>query len=83
VAEFLRQLAEKDGPNSSLQVFCRIDISVIVKSGTVSLFVNEVERGIRTSLWGKGNDTAVGQVGSDMAYPLACWIRAQKGRLSK
>jgi hypothetical protein len=82
VTEFLGHLSKKDASNSSLQVFCRVDMSIIVKHGTVSFFVNEVERGIATSLWGKGNDTAPGQVGSDMAWPLACWIKREKARIS-
>ena len=48
---FLKQLKIQDGPNSSLQVFCRVDVGILSKpQKKASYFVNEVERGITTSL---------------------------------
>lgn len=79
--EFLHHLMALDGLNTSLHVFCRIDVSIFVsKDRKVSLFVNEVERGITTCLWNSPNSgsVAAGRVGTDMAWPLACWILEQK-----
>ena len=45
VIDFLGRLTTLDGANSSLRVFCRVDLSVHVNEHKrVSLFVNEVER---------------------------------------
>lgn len=57
-------------------------MSVFVdKNKKVSLFFNEVERGITTSLWGNWVSSTIGHVGSDMTWPLACWILKEKKRL--
>lgn len=32
-------------------VFCRLDIGVMFRNGRASYFVNEIERGLTTSLW--------------------------------
>jgi hypothetical protein len=42
----------KNALNSSLQVFCRVDVSIIVKEGMVSLFVNKtLERVVASKLY--------------------------------
>ena len=80
--DFLNHLAALDGPNSSLLVFCRVDLSIFVdEHNKVSWFVNEVERGSTTCLWGQLGPSVVGRVGSDMAWPLANWILKEKERL--
>ena len=82
VRVFLKHLADKDGPNSSLQVFCRVDVGIFVKSpNVVSYFVNEVERGITTSLWVGDGSRAAGIVGTGVVPPLKRWIAAEKIRL--
>ena len=82
VTEFLKRLADRDGQNSTLQVFCRVDVSVFVdQDKKVSFFVNEVERGMTTSLFSSAGPSAVGQVGSDISWPLASWISKEKIRL--
>jgi hypothetical protein len=82
VTDFLKRLVSRDGENSSLCVFCRVDVSVFVdKDKKVSLFVNEVERGITTCLFGSTGSSVVGHVGSDLAWPLAGWILEEQRRL--
>lgn len=82
VEKFVDHLAADEGKNSSLGVFCRVDASVFVdEEEKVSLFVNEVERGITTCLWAGAGTGVVGHVGTDMALPLAHWIVAEKRRL--
>jgi hypothetical protein len=83
VKDFLDRLIQHEGNSSNLDVFCRVDLSVHVDSNRkVSFFVNEVERGIATCLWvGNGASTA-GHVGTDLAWPLACWIGKEKARLN-
>ena len=82
VTEFLEKLARRDGENSGLRVFCRVDVSVFVdEDQRVSLFVNEVERGITTCLFTGSGPSVVGLVGTDLAWPLASWILTQKERL--
>lgn len=68
-------------PNGGLDVFCRVDVGVYVKSGTVSYFVNEVERGISTCLWAKSGTAAAGPVGTTMIEPLKRWIAAENERI--
>lgn len=82
VKKFLKHLMKQDGQNSSLRVFCRVDVSIFIKSpNVVSYFVNEVERGITTSLWvGEGLHTA-GIVGMGIVRPLKEWLAAEKIRL--
>lgn len=83
VIDFVSRLAALDGPNSSLLVFCRVDMSVFVDGdGKVSWYVNEVERGPTTCLWGQPGPGVVGNVGSDIAWPLGSWILREKERLS-
>lgn len=82
VWNFLGRLTALDGANSSLHVFCRVDISVFInEQKKVTLFVNEVERGSTTCLWSSSGTSTVGQVGLDMAWPLAGWIVDEKVRL--
>lgn len=82
VMEFLDSLITLDGPNSSLCVFCRVDVSIFVdESKKVSLYVNEVERGITTSLYSNSGPSTAGHIGSDVAWPLARWITEEKLKL--
>jgi hypothetical protein len=82
VVDFLKRLASRDGENSSLLVFCRVDVSVFVgKDKKVSFFVNEVERGITTCLFGATGSSMVGHIGSDLAWPFARWISEEEKRL--
>jgi len=82
VEDFVRRLMALEGGHSSLGVFCRVDLSIFVDSEKrVSLFVNEVERGITTCLWSGSGPSTVGHVGSDLAWPLACWILEENKRL--
>jgi len=84
VVDFLNRLAVLDGANSSLRVFCRVDVSVFVdEKKKVSFYVNEVERGLTTCLWSGQGASTVGHVGTDLAWPLACWIQGEKKRLSR
>ena len=82
VRVFLKHLADKDGPNSSLRVFCRVDVGIFIKSpSVVSYFVNGVERGATTSLWVGEGSHAAGIVGMGVVPPLKRWIAAEKIRL--
>ena len=82
VLDFLGRLTALDGENSSLSVFCRVDMSVFVDDHRrVSLFVNEVERGITTCLWAGSGPSAVGHIGSELAWALALWIIEERKRL--
>jgi len=46
VEGFQRRLMDFDGHNTSLRVFCRVDVGVSIDpGGKASYFVNEVERG--------------------------------------
>ena len=82
VTNFFRHLKAEDGQNSSLQVFCRIDVGIFVgKPDTVSYFVNEVERGITTSLWVADGAHTAGLVGMGMVSPLKRWIAAEQDRV--
>lgn len=82
VKTFLRHLKDMDGPNTSLQVFCRVDVGIFIKgSGVVSYFVNEVERGITTSLWVVDGPHTSGVVGMSIVDPLRRWILSEKVRL--
>lgn len=82
ITDFLAKLMLTDGENTSLRVFCRVDMSIYVDEGKkVWFFVNEVERGISTCLWVASGPSAAGHIGSDMAWPLARWIKSEKVRL--
>jgi hypothetical protein len=82
VVDFLGRLIRRDGQNTTLGVFCRVDVSIFVDNDKrVAFFVNEVERGMTTCLFGLPGPAVVGRVGSDLAWPLACWIIAEKARL--
>ena len=82
IEQFLKHLAALDGENSSLLVFCRVDMSVYIdEEKRVSFYINEVERGITTCLWVGSGASAAGHVGSDIAWPLACWIAEEAFRL--
>ena len=79
--DFINRLAALDGLNSSLLVFCRVDLSIFVDEGNkVSWFVNEVERGATTCLWGEQGSSLIGRIGADLAWPLTTWILAEKER---
>lgn len=80
IRNFFKVLKTTDGPNSSLQVFCRIDIGITADA--TSYFVNEVERGITTSLWVGDGPHAAGMVGMSMITPLKRWVVAEKLRVS-
>lgn len=82
VVDFLKRLVSRDGENSSLVVFCRVDVSIFVdENKKVSFFVNEVERGITTCLFGSTGSSMVGVVGSDLAWPFARWMSEEGKRL--
>jgi len=49
--------------------------------GKAWYFVNEVERGITTSLFVGDGQHTVGQVGMDVARSLKPWIATEKGRV--
>jgi len=73
---------DPDGRNSSLRVFCRVDMGIFVDpEGKASYFINEVERGIATSLFVGDGQYTVGQVGMDVARSLKPWITSEKGRV--
>lgn len=80
---FLEHLIERDLENGGLDVFCRVDVG-IYESGPdmVSFFVNEVERGITTSFWGRDGAHAVGIVRSTLVEPLKCWIAKEKAKFA-
>lgn len=80
VRKFFRALKAVDGPNSCLQVFCRIDVAITADAS--SYFINEVERGITTSLWVHDGDHAAGLVGMSIVQPLKRWVVAEKQRIS-
>lgn len=84
VTKFLKCLVKAEGErNSSLQVFCRIDVGIFAKApNTVSYFVNEVERGITTSLWVTDGNHTAGMVGMTIVQPLKKWIAAEKVRIA-
>lgn len=81
VLERLSELESKQtGRPSSLKVFCRIDVSVILgQDNRASYFVNEVERTNTASLWSalhkKPNTTMV----NDFHMALARWVEMWKG----
>lgn len=82
VAEFLKRLISSDGSNSSLRVFCRVDVSIFVdKDRKLWFFVNEVERGLTTCLFSTLGTSGIGQVGTDLAWVLAGWIDEERKRL--
>ena len=82
VKTFLKYLAKPEGQNSTLHVFCRVDVGVFIeKPNVVSYFVNEVERGITTSLWVADGPHTVGMVGASIVGPLKRWIAMEKARL--
>ena len=82
VKTFLRELKKIDGQNSSLEVFCRVDVGIFVGEGdAVSYFVNEVERGITTSLWVSDGPYTAGISGMSMVGALKRWVSAEKSRL--
>ena len=85
VMEFLAHPQELNGKNSTLGVFCRVDVGIFAnKNRRVSIFVNEVERGITTCLWViDGTGSEAGLVGTDMAYPLAKWITEEQLRIGR
>ena len=82
ITEFLKCLADHYRQNSTLQVFCRVDVLVFIdQDKKVSFFVNEVERGMTTSLFSSAGPSVVGQVGLDILWPLASWISKEKIQL--
>lgn len=82
VRTFLKHLEKLEGKNSSLRVFCRVDVGIFIKApNTVSYFVNDVERGITTSLWAADGPWAAGVVGMSIVEPLKRWIAMEKTRL--
>ena len=77
-----KRLKARDGPNSSLQVFCRIDVGILTRApDTVSYFVNEVERGITTSLWVTDGPYTAGMSGMSIVASLKRWVAAERHRL--
>jgi hypothetical protein len=82
VKTFIKHLEKLEGKDSGLRVFCRVDVGIFIKTpNTVSYFVNEVERGVTTSLWVTDGPHSVGVVGMSMVGPLKHWISIQKARL--
>jgi len=68
--------------NTSLRVLCRVDVGVFVDpGGKASYLVNEVERGVTTSLFVGDGQHTVGQVGMDVARSLKPWIAMEKCRV--
>ena len=79
VTNFLDRLTALEGAKSSLHVFCRVDVSIFVdEDKKVSFYVNEVERGLTTCLWSDQGTRLVGHVGTNLAWPLACWVLEEK-----
>lgn len=63
----------------TIGIFCRLDIGLIVESGRVSYFVNEVERSQNTSLWnnqgGKSKiRTHIGLLSSTFGVAFHAWL---------
>ena len=82
VKVFLKHLKDQDELNSSLQVFCRVDVGILSRPPNIaSYFVNEVERGITASLWVGEGSHAAGMVGMGIVTPLKHWIAMEKIRL--
>ena len=82
VKHFLKHLKARDGPNSSLQVFCRVDVGILARApDTASYFINEVERGITTSLWVTDGPYTAGMSGMSIVASLKRWVAAEKHRL--
>ena len=67
-------------PDSSLQLICRMDISLIrAADGTLNYFVNEVERGIAICLFGcVREDYVVDRVADELGPLLVSWITRRK-----
>jgi len=82
IKHFLKHLKARDGLNSSLQVFCWIDVDILARApNTTSYFINEVKRGIPTSLWVTDSPYTAGMLGMSIVAPLKRWVVAEKHRL--
>ena len=64
------------GGKSSIGIFCRMDIGVVLDSDTknVSYFVNEVEHTTTTSLWANGGSLPMGTFGTTLAKLFHDWL---------
>jgi hypothetical protein len=74
----LKALLEKEGfEDSSLDLICRLDISVIEDgSGNLDYFVNEVERGVAICLFSSvDTDHVTERVADELGPLLVDWIR--------
>jgi hypothetical protein len=72
IALELDELGLKD---SSLQLFCRMDISIIDNDrGGLDYFVNEVERGPLVALYGGGPCHHAARVGDELGELLPLWL---------
>jgi hypothetical protein len=80
-----KALVEKEGfGDSSLDLICRFDISVIENgSGTLDYFVNEVERGVAVCLFSSvDTDHVTERVADELGPLLVRWIRTRGRRLA-
>lgn len=68
---------QSTGVQSSLDLFCRLDLGVIqTENGRLNYFVNEVERGPNVCLWtGEKLPYLMGKVASDLGISLHRWVR--------
>jgi len=64
------------GGKSSIGVFCRMDVGIIVTdyTGEVQYFVNEIERTPTTSLWANEGLLPIGTFGTTFAKRFHSWL---------
>lgn len=75
--EVTRMEKRTTGTVSSMDIFCRIDVGLILtEDGSLNYFVNEVERGPNICLWsGVGFTHLIGEVASELGFMLHSWVR--------
>jgi hypothetical protein len=67
--------AKEMGSPTSIAVFCRIDVSIILdEGGKASYFVNEVERTSTTSLWSKCLNMPLNTLATTFTYEMHKWL---------
>ena len=77
------RLAKEDGPTSTLNVFCRVDIGYWQRTdGQLCFFVNEVERGHTLSFWSATGPHMAGMAGAGISECLRCWFEREMSRIS-
>lgn len=75
-SKLVRQETRINGGKSSLAVFCRMDVGILLLDGNdrPQYFVNEVERTTTTSLWLRGHLNSMGTMADSFAILFRQWL---------